>query len=141
MRRQVRAVFGAVMLLSLAACGVDPDDSLGATTTVAGAAPVVTYAANGKSDSVLAIDNNFLPGTLTVVAGTEVVFDNNGRNAHNVVPADDPQAATWGVLDAEFQPKDTYSYVFTTPGTYVYYCTIHGTSKAGMFGTIVVTEP
>jgi plastocyanin len=31
--------------------------------------------------------------------------------------------------------------VFDTPGTYVYFCTIHGTASAGMFGTIVVTAP
>ena len=129
------------MAMVVGACAPDPDDALGATTTMAGAPPVVTYAANGTTDSVLAIDNNFIPGTLSVAAGTEVVFDNNGRNGHNVVPADDPTASSWGVLDAAFQPKDKYSYLFTTPGTYIYYCTIHGTSKAGMFGTIVVTAP
>ena len=129
------------MAMVVGACAPDPDDALSATTTVAGAPPVVTYAATGTTDSVLAIDNNFIPGTLSVAAGTEVVFDNNGRNAHNVVPADDPTASSWGVLEAAFQPKDAYSYVFTTPGTYIYYCTIHGTSKAGMFGTIVVTAP
>ena len=90
---------------------------------------------------MLSIDNNFLPQTLTVAAGTEVEFFNNGRNDHNVVPEGDPQATTWGVLEDGFHPTDTYSYVFTTPGTYVYYCTIHGTSSAGMFGTIEVTAP
>ena len=38
-------------------------------------------------------------------------------------------------------PKATYSHVFDQPGTYAYFCTIHGTATAGMIGTIVVTEP
>jgi plastocyanin len=90
---------------------------------------------------VTALDNNFVAQTVSVVAGTEVVFTNNGRNPHDVVPADDPNAREWGVLEADFQPKDTYSRVFDRPGTYVYYCTIHGTPTAAMFGTITVTAP
>jgi plastocyanin len=153
-RRATAQRFGAVVLtgamLVLAACGEDRDDAAGATTSApadtgatdtAGTDTVETYAPTGATDSVLAIDNNFLPQTLTIVAGTEVVFENNGRNAHNVVPEGDLEVKTWGVLDANFEPKATYSYVFTKPGTYTYYCTIHGTAKAGMFGTIVVTAP
>lgn len=120
------------MVVTLAACGGD-GDTAGST--------VESYPANGLTDSVLAIDNNFLPQTLTVVAGTEVVFENAGHNPHNVVPADDPIATEWGVLDAHFLPDATYSHVFATPGTYTFYCTIHGSAKAGMVGTIEVTAP
>lgn len=126
----------------LSACGADPDDSVAASTT---AAPLpisdVTFPPNGEQAAVLALDNNFIPRDIEVVAGTEVVFTNNGRNDHNVVPADDPGATAWGVLEAGFHPTDVYSRVFDRPGTYVYFCTIHGTKKAGMFGTITVTEP
>jgi plastocyanin len=126
----------------LAACGADPDDSFGATTTAPPeTTSAVTYPANGESVEVSAIDNNFVPQTIDVVAGTEVVFANNGRNPHNVVPEGDPKATTWGVLEAAFNPTDTYSRVFDRPGTYTYYCTIHGSAKAGMVGTITVTAP
>ena len=37
-----------------------------------------------------------------------------------------------------FHPGDIYGHVFTTPGTFAYYCSIHGTAKAGMIGTVVV---
>jgi plastocyanin len=133
----------AACVLALAACGADGDDSLSASTTVADSVTddAVTYPANGETADVLAIDNNFLPQPLEIVAGTEVVFTNNGRNPHNVLPEDDPKATTWGVLEADFLPEDTYSHVFDTPGTYVYYCSIHGSATAGMFGTIVVTAP
>jgi plastocyanin len=124
------------------ACGPDPDDSFGATTTAAPeTTSAVTFPANGETADMSAIDNNFVPQTLEVKAGTEVVFTNNGRNPHNVAPEGDPKATAWGVLDADFNPADTYSRVFDRPGTYVFYCTIHGSSTAGMFGTITVTEP
>ena len=130
-------------LIGASSCGADGDDSLSASTTVADSQPddATTYPANGETADVLAIDNNFLPQPLEIVAGTEVVFTNNGRNPHNVLPEDDPKATTWGVLEADFLPEDTYSHVFDTPGTYVYYCSIHGSATAGMSGTIVVTAP
>jgi plastocyanin len=140
--RSSKIVVVVASVALLAACGADPDDSFGATTTAAPeTTSAVTFPANGQSSDMSAIDNNFVPQTLEVKAGTEVVFSNNGRNPHNVVPEGDPKATTWGVLDADFQPGDTYSRVFDRPGTYVFYCTIHGSATAGMFGTITVTEP
>jgi len=123
-------VVGAVV--SLAGCAVDMDDSLATTTTI-GAEP------NGVVVEVLAIDNTFRPETLSVEAGTEVVFVNNGRNAHDVRPADGSDG--WGVAADGFEPGDRYSLVFGAPGTYAYYCSIHGTATAGMLGTIEVTAP
>lgn len=144
---------GAIVLAgaSLPACASDPDDSLSAAQAAAAAATTVplvtvaqsdeTFPANGKVDTVIALDNNFLPEALTVEAGTEVMWENNGRNDHDVTPVDDLDAVAWGVKSEVFVPKATYSYVFDQPGTYSYFCTIHGTATAGMVGTIVVTEP
>jgi plastocyanin len=127
---------------ALAACGADPDDSLGATTSAAhGPSRDTNFPPNGQSVNVVVLDNNFVAEQTEVAAGTEVVFTNNGRNPHNVVPVDDPKATTWGVLEADFQPKARYSRVFDKPGTYNYYCTIHGSKTAGMVGRIVVTAP
>ena len=143
----------AALLVAIATgCAADPNDALSARTTVAqapapsatdapGETVAPTFPTNGEVAQVIALDNNFLPQTVTVAAGTQITWVNNGRNDHNVVPEGDPGATTWGVLQDGFHPTDTYSLVFNTPGTYVYYCTIHGTSSAGMFGTIVVTGP
>lgn len=138
-----RVVIVMMFAFVVAACGADPDDSVGAPTTTVAPQPTseATYPANGEQMAVTALDNNFVPQDISVVAGTEVVFTNNGRNPHNVLPADDPTATSWGALEAVFMPKDVYSHVFDRPGTYVYYCSIHGTPKAAMFGTITVTAP
>lgn len=142
MSRSKQFVLMVACVIALASCGADPDDRVGAGTTAPSAtAGAVTYPANGDVVEVSSIDNNFVPQTVEVVAGTEVVFTNNGRNPHNVVPAGDPEATTWGVLEADFDPTERYSRVFDTPGTFVYYCTIHGSAKAGMVGTITVTAP
>lgn len=137
--------------MPLSACAPDPDDALSTAQAASAAATTVplvtvaqsdkTFPANGKVETVIALDNNFLPEALTVEAGTEVVWTNNGRNDHDVTPVDGLNAAAWGVKSEVFVPKATYSHVFDQPGTYPYFCTIHGTAKAGMVGTIVVTEP
>lgn len=147
----MRRIFGTAALLAaalgVAACGADGDDILANATTTTPvsistvAASEEEFPANGVTESVLALDNNYIPQVLEIAAGTEVLWENNGRNVHDIIPADDPTAASWGVVQADFEPTDTYSYVFTKPGTYTYYCTIHGTPTAAMFGTIIVTEP
>lgn len=135
---------GAVLLVAAAGCAADRDDSLRAIAvppaSTSDAAPLDTtaYPPNGEVAEVLAIDNNFLPQVVNVVAGTTVHWRNNGRNDHNVIPADDP---TWGVGEDLFAPKDEYSSTFDRVGTFVYYCSIHGTAAAGMFGTVVVAAP
>jgi len=141
-RAAISTVVTLTLVAALAACGADPDDSLGATTSAAhGPSRDTNFPPNGQSVNVVVLDNNFVAEQTEVVAGTEVVFTNNGRNPHNVVPVDDPKATTWGVLEADFQPKASYSRVFDKPGTYNYYCTIHGSKKAGMVGRIVVAAP
>jgi plastocyanin len=138
-------VVALAFALGLSACGADPNDAFSSTTVPTTAAPqptsAVTYPANGADKPVVAIDNNFLPQNLTIAAGTKVTFTNRGRNPHNIVPVDAAAAATWGAKDTEFQPKAVYSYVFDRTGTFVYYCTIHGSPKGGMFGTVTVTAP
>jgi plastocyanin len=86
--------------------------------------------------TVRALDNTFDPETLTISAGTEVVWDNRGRNEHNIIPED--ESAPWKFEADVFQPGETARYTFTEPGTYPYYCSIHGTLTVGMPGVIVV---
>ena len=90
----------------------------------------------GVEVRVSAIDNTFRPERIEVQAGTEVVWTNDGRNGHNVLPV---EGDDWGVEVADFEPDDEYRHRFTEPGTYPYYCSLHGTTDKGMVGTVVVT--
>ncbi len=144
-------VVAASVALTFSACGDDGADTeaaepIAAVATTADSpsdsrppatAPGVSVPANGDVVEVLALDNNFRPEELEVVAGTTVRWDNGGRNDHNIIPVDDTQ--DWGADVADFEPGEVYEHVFTTPGEYPYYCTLHGTATAGMIGTVVVT--
>jgi plastocyanin len=143
MMRTIVSLLGLVLVAgSLAACGGD-DDSAG------GAAGLST--ADGSSDEsvpedvvvidtdpaeVTALDNSFRPENIEVTAGTEVVWTNKGRNQHNVLHVDGDD---WGVEVEDFLPGASYSHTFDEAGVYRYYCSIHGTTDAGMIGTIVVS--
>lgn len=110
--------------LGLTACG---SDGGGSDTTLV----------EGVTENVDALDNSFAPEELTVAAGTEIVFTNRGRNDHNVIPADPDQ--DWSIEVDDFKPGTEATPVrLTEPGTYGFYCSIHGTPTAGMIGTITV---
>jgi plastocyanin len=128
---------------SHAACGGDDDgaDGDGGLSTADGSSegsvPEDVVVVDTNPAEVTALDNSFRPENIEVVAGTEVLWTNKGRNEHNVlhVEGDD-----WGVEVEDFQPGAVYSHTFDEPGVFRYYCSIHGTTDAGMIGTIVVTD-
>ena len=141
----------ALFAVALSACNPDGPDASEATgeDAVAGegasagglapSAPSTTVPAvepNGVVVDVAALDNRFQPESIEVAVGTQVLWENRGRNEHDMLPAD--AGEEWGVEKEAFHPGDSYGHVFTTPGTFAYYCSIHGTAKAGMIGTIVV---
>lgn len=67
---------------------------------------------------------------LTISSGITVQWTNADTMAHTVT-ADD------GSFDSgAIPPGQTYSRTFNAPGTYPYFCTIHG--KASMSGTVIV---
>ncbi len=61
----------------------------------------------------------FAPATVTVPAGTTVTWTNRDDDTHTVTERNKRFSSK--VLD----PGQTFSYTFTTPGTYTYYCAIH----------------
>jgi plastocyanin len=66
------------------------------------------------------VDNfSFGPGTLTVAAGTTVTWTNRDDIPHTVVSTD-------GVFKSKVLDTDEkFSYTFTKPGTFPYFCSIH----------------
>jgi plastocyanin len=75
-------------------------------------------------------DFAFGPQTLTVAAGTEVIWVNHDDEPHTVVASGETKLFKSPALDT----GDKYSYVFAEKGTYKYYCSIH----PHMTGTVVV---
>jgi plastocyanin len=71
----------------------------------------------------------FAPATLTVPAGTRVVWTNQDEEPHVITSAGSLFAPSKG-LDT----SDSYAVTFSKPGTYAYYCSIHPM----MVGTIIV---
>jgi plastocyanin len=70
----------------------------------------------------------YAPEAMHVAAGSWVVWSNAGADAHTVTAAD-------GSFDShELNPSQGYSFYFTTPGTYSYFCTLH----PWMQGSVVV---
>jgi plastocyanin len=90
----------------------------------------------GDQVEILAVDNAFDPPSAQVAVGTEVTWRNTGRNEHNVIPEDED--AEWRIDTEDFQPGDEGSFTFDEPGTYRFYCSIHGTVDVGMPGVLVV---
>jgi len=65
------------------------------------------------------IDNFSFGPDLTIAAGTTVTWTNHDEVPH--VVASDTNIFKSKALDTD----DRYSYTFTKPGTYLYYCTVH----------------
>jgi len=88
---------------------------------------------------------SFIPATITINAGEQVVWKNTSSYFHNVV--DDPGRAI-NRVDVSFpsgatafgsallQPGATFYHTFDKPGTYHYVCVVHETG--GMKGTVIV---
>jgi plastocyanin len=98
---------------------------IGCAALVLACAAVATVKAE---DAQVTIDNfTFNPPNLTVKAGTTVTWSNHDDIPHTVVSL---QKFKSKPLDCE----DSFSFTFTTPGTYKYFCSLH----PHMTGTIVV---
>jgi plastocyanin len=87
-------------------------------------------AANAKTPQITIDNFNFKPGTLTVPVGATVTWTNHDDIPHTVVSTKKRFASP--ALDTD----ERFSYHFTAPGSYPYYCSVHPT----MTGTVVVKD-
>ena len=134
---------GLALFLLAGGCGDDGPPPPGSWSPAPATTPAVAdsssdadeVATSGNVVAVIALDNSFRPQSLEITVGDTVEWENRGENEHNVlsIAGDD-----WGVEVTDFQPGDVYSHVFTEPGEYAYFCSIHGNEEVGMIGTITV---
>jgi plastocyanin len=93
-------------------------------------APSVTASDEHSAASAeVKIDNfSFGPQEITVAVGTTVTWTNRDDIPHTVVSTD-------GVFKSKVRDTDEkFSYTFTKPGTYAYFCSVH----PKMTGKVVV---
>jgi amicyanin len=97
--------------------------------TAAALAAGVVGAALAAAPTAVRIDNfAFVQPAITVAAGTTVTWTNNDDIPHTV-----------RAVDGSFHSKamdtdDSYSFTFTKPGVYSYFCSLH----PKMVGKVVV---
>jgi amicyanin len=121
--------------LVLAACGGGGGKSA-AGNDMAGMAMAATPTGNtaGAStpvatDAVHIKNFAFSPATITVKAGSTVVWTNDDAIQHDVT------FDGGGITSSVLNHNDTFSHTFPTAGTYHYICSIH----PFMHGTVIVT--
>ena len=96
------------------------------------------------SNEVLVVDSAYRPKSLTVEAGTEVLWKQTGSAPHSVTSDTDLFDSHPNCLqdpsNSCMKAGDEFKYTFDKAGSYPYYCVIHG-GKGGvnMAGTVVVT--
>ena len=128
-----RTAFGALLLVGivpLAGCAptraaaVSPASGLStpvppaALATLPPAKPA--HPADASGGPTVSIENfNIVPATLTVPAGTTVVWTNHDDVEHTVTASDNDFSSPAIQTDGQF------SYTFSTPGIYSYFCAIH----------------
>jgi plastocyanin len=134
-RRSVPFLLLTLLDLALAGCmenSVRPEAGNGTSDTKTGSVPcnpapeVVPVRAKAPAPKAVAkeitIDNfSYNPAKLTVPVGTKVTWINQDDVPHTVTSSAKPRRFNSGTLDTE----DRFSYVFTTPGTYKYFCAVH----------------
>ena len=114
------------------------------TATATGLSPATftnTSVTSTGTATVQLMNSQFQPSTLTVAAGTAVTFQwNDGATQHTIFPE---SPATIPSDQTPAAAPHAYTVTFTAPGTYRYYCSIHGGPGSGgiptgMAGAIIV---
>ncbi|HEU5239083.1 MAG TPA: cupredoxin family copper-binding protein [Pyrinomonadaceae bacterium] len=150
-RKLLLVTVTSLLSLFLGACSQSGADSSGSSGTQSTTAPNAATNSNtdmskmempakpspaaGKDmatpstpNQVMVENFSFQPGTLTVKAGTTVTWVNHDDEPHTV--NENNKTFKSGTLDTDAK----FSYKFTSPGTYSYFCSLH----PRMTGQIIV---
>ncbi len=94
------------------------------------ATPAATTSSDDKTVVVQLGEHFFDPSSITVKVGTTVTWRNNGQQVHDIHARD-------GSFDSPLlNPGNTFTFTFTKPGLYRYYCIPH--EGDGMIGQVEV---
>ncbi|HEX4702788.1 MAG TPA: cupredoxin family copper-binding protein [Pseudonocardiaceae bacterium] len=106
----------------------------GIAMPAAAAAPAATP---GNAIAVTIQNYAFAPASLAIPAGTTVVWTNKDTAPHTVTVSSGPVTFS----SPNLQQGDTFTYTFTQPGTYKYYCAVHPYMTASVTVTGTTTPP
>jgi len=94
---------------------------VGVTCLLGGAVRVASQGSKSSTLVEVKIDNfSFSPTPVTVPVGTTIKWTNHDDIPHTVV-SDDKSTFRSKPMDTD----ETFTYTFTKPGTYTYFCSIH----------------
>lgn len=96
------------------------------------AAPAATSAPAAAAPVNIDVQGFKFPPNTDVAAGTKVTWTNKDSVGHTVTSGARPNKD--GKFDGQLDASGTFSFTFTTAGTYQYFCTVH----SSMNGTITV---
>jgi plastocyanin len=101
--------------------------------------------AGAASRSVTIVDNAFNPDNITVLVGDSVTWRNTGQRGHSVKADDGSFDSSPGCSfqnTSSCMAKDgTFTVTFSQPGSYFYYCAVHGSPNGvGMAGVVTVAS-
>lgn len=87
--------------------------------------------------TVQIIDSYFDPQNITISPGDTIVWTNNGTMIHTSTSGTGCDAdGTWN--SGNLNPGQSYSYIFTTEGSFDYFCIPH--CAMGMVGKVTIEE-
>jgi plastocyanin len=111
------AVLGMVAFGGLAVATRAPAGQSGPGTAAGQKTQLVVAAQAGPQIEI--VKHKFSLPTLTVPAGTTVTWLNRDDDVHTVV------STTQAFRSAGLETGEAYSYKFTKPGVYQFFCTLH----------------
>lgn len=111
-----------VAALALAGCSDSTDPGTGGTPA---------------ANQVFMQGSGFNPITRTITSGTNLTWVNKDGFTHNVQSSSVPGGAT-SFSSGAIGVNGTFQVTLTVPGTYEYFCSLHGTASTGMHATVTV---
>lgn len=100
--------------------------AVAALLATVGLAVVSPATAQGAAQAVMMENYAYSPSTLTIRVGDTVTWTNHDQAPHDVVTTSAPVPIHGSLLSQ----GQSWSYTFTTAGTYSYYCSVHPDMRA-----------
>jgi len=111
----------------------------GTITLVAAAAMAWSLPSGAATAQVDIRDNQFVAADITITAGDTVTWTESGSGTHSVTADDASFDSSPACPGTCLGNGSVFSHMFASPGTYRYYCHIHGGPDGqGMSGTVTV---